>query len=85
MQHVSAIVLSVEATEGVKNIVRSSCLPTTASCRDDEDNRVKFIGYPTFARLLGASLHRRQHLVTTCIHNDRRPLRTPRSRRSPTE
>ena len=44
---VSAFSLSYKGTQNVQNTVRrSSCLPTEASCRDDEDNHVKLVGNP---------------------------------------
>lgn len=66
----SASSLSVHETEGVEDIIRSNCLPTSASYRDDENKRAKGVWCPTVSVLRGASLRRRQHLVTTCLHSD---------------
>lgn len=37
----SASSLSVHETEGVEDIIRNSCLPTSASYRDDEDKQTR--------------------------------------------
>ena len=85
MHRPSAFSLSVRKTEEVENIVRSTVAvsqprhPAEVTRTDASNSSAT----RPFSHSLKASLHRRQHLVTTCIHDDRRPLRTPRGQRSP--
>ena len=79
MHQFGAFSLSVEVAEEVEDIIRRCCRPATGSGRNDEDERVKLIGYPTFPYLPGEPLHRRQYVASPCLellgtHDDWQPL-----------
>ena len=49
MYQLGAFSLSVNVAEKNKGIIRRCCRPTTGSGRNEEDKRVKLIGYPFVA------------------------------------